>query len=163
MDYWKILILRTLVAQFLNLRVQILWFDLICFPDLVMIQKVMVIRNHNLITNTIDRQWPCQQHFYDNSPPSWDSTYPLRSLLLWIYPTHVIRYNCGSSRYFWAIYCETAAFYLSTKVRRFQWCWETTGDSLSHTASHIQIVYIYYIQLNVILNIYSLHHDYFYG
>ena len=61
---------------------------------------------------------------------------------------------------FGSVYREAAAFSLSYQASRWRWCWKTTCDILSTMVSTIQIVYIYYIQLSALINIYMVHAHY---
>ena len=62
---------------------------------------------------------------------------------------------------FGLVYFEVVSFLLPPRAGSWQWYQEKIGDISSQMVIHIQIVYIYFLQLKTILNIYLVHADYF--
>ena len=142
---------------------QMLWFGLTIFPNLVLIQKIMVIWNHNWMITTIDQKLTWRRRFHNNYSPQWAAPDLHHFLPLRLSRLCLIRYCCVDKGYFSSIYCETAVVSLSTWIRSCWWWWNTTGNFLSPMENRIQIVYIYYLWLNMFLNIYLVHAEYFYS
>ena len=76
----------------------ILWFCSTRFPNLALIQIIIVIWNRNWSIYTIYIQYPWRCRFQNSSPRSWVTLDFCCGLLLW---TRSIRYLWGGSRVFW--------------------------------------------------------------
>ena len=136
------------------------WFYPTHFSDLLLIQKIMVIWNRNWDINTIDGHWPWYYRFYYFYPQAWASAELPFGLPLYLFLSRDIRYFCGCSRAYCSILSWKGYVILVSWVNRWWWWLETTDDSLSPILILIQIVYIYDLQLNTLLNVYLVHANY---